>query len=154
MKRYQQNAGQFVQWFRFNKDATTSDPIYDVGPLRAWYPAITLPVLLGEYKRANKNFDDDGLFPVDTATLIFSYNTFFHTGMPDPDPTFENHLNDRFAFDGSLFSAASFFPQGRVADYFLTVSVNAIQVSAAEMAEDGSIPIFSGYVLAPDSTVI
>jgi hypothetical protein len=77
MADYQLQTGQWVQWFRFNKTATTSHPVYDVGPQRMWYPAITLPVLLGDYNRAPQNFDDDGLYRIDRAHLIFSYFAFF-----------------------------------------------------------------------------
>jgi hypothetical protein len=150
MWEYQRQIGQWACWFRFNKAATTVMPIYDTGPQRAWFNPVTLPVHLGEYRRAGENFNDDGLYLVDTLHLIFSYDAFFHTGMPDPDLTGQNHQNDRVAFDGRLFSVSTFYPRGRVADYFLTISVDAIEVAQSELNEDVDIPIFAPYITVPD----
>jgi hypothetical protein len=132
----------------FNPQETTSHPVYGTGPQRAWNTPITLPCQIGEYNRAQKNFDDDGLYLVDHVKLIFSYNAFFTTAMPDPDPNNQNHLNDRVGYDGKLFSVASFLPRGRVAAYFLTVSVDLIQVAQEEINEDVVPGMFDQYILA------
>jgi hypothetical protein len=151
MAEYQLDVGQWVQWYRFNKNATTSHPVYDTGPERAWYPAITLPVYMAEYVRADQNFDDDGLHRVDRAHLIFSYFAFFQTTMQDPDPTGQDHVNDRVLFDGSLFSVDAFNPRGRVADQFLTVSVDLRQVAQSELDEDFLTSQFPTSTAVPDS---
>ena len=148
MKDYQYQTGQFVQWFRFDVADTTSDPVYGTGPQRQWYPAVTVPVMLGEYQRAPKNFDDDGLYLVDQGHLIISYFAFFSSTIVDPDPTGQNHLNDRVGFDGHLFSVASFLPRGRVADYFLTISVDLIEVAQEELIEDVVPSMFQPYIVA------
>jgi len=145
MFEYQLSAGQWVQWFRFNLGATTANPVYDTGPQRAWYPPITLPVLLAEWERAPKNYDDDGLYRVDQIQLVVSYGAFFSTAMPDPDPTGEDHVNDRLAFAGVLYSVGSFLPKGRVADNFLTISVTAMQVKQEELDEDVEAAMFAPY---------
>ena len=147
MKEYQLHVGQWVHWFRFNKGATTAHPIYDTGPQRVWYPAITLPVLIGEYSRAPQNFDDDGLYLIDRVHLIFSYDAFFHTTMLDPDPSGQDHLNDRVGFDGHLFSVDLFIPRGRVASHFLTISVDLTEVGQADLDEDRPDSMFSPYLV-------
>lgn len=150
MKFYQLEAGQWVNWFRFNQSATTSDPTYDTGPQRAWYPPIKIPVIIGEYERAGKNYDDDGLYQVDRMYCIINYFAFFSTGMPDPDPTGQNHVNDRVGYDGHLFSLSGFLPRGRTASYFLTISVDMIEIGQAELYEDVAIPMFASYLTVPD----
>lgn len=153
MKEMQILQGQWAQWFRFNKAATTSHPVYDTGPQRVWFPSISLPVYLGEYMRAAQNFDDDGLYQTDRLHLIFSYNAFFTTGMQDPDPNNFDHVNDRVGFDGRLFSVNSFYPRGRVAGQFLTVSADCLEVGQADLAEDvDTAGLFMGYVTVPDAT--
>jgi hypothetical protein len=104
-------------------------------------------VLIGEYHRAEKNSDDDGLYLVDTARLVLSYNAFFSSTIQDPDPNGQDHVNDRVGFDGRLFGITSFLPEGRVASFFLTITVDLIQITQADMNIDGSIEMFSGYVL-------
>jgi hypothetical protein len=148
MKIAQLEQGQWVWWFRFNKAATASHPVYETGPERVWYPPIKMPVWLGEYRRAAQNFDDDGLYLIDRTHLIFSYDAFFHTTMPDPDPSLQDHLNDRVAYDGQLFNCDMFLPRGRVGDYFLTVSVDLTAVADSELAEDADNSVFAPY-LAP-----
>lgn len=148
MKEYQFHVGQWVSWFRFNKAGTTVHPVYDTGPQRAWYPAITLPVLSLEYERAAQNFDDDGLYQVDRAHLVVSYDQFFHTTMLDPDPNGADHVNDRVGADGRLFSVDSFLPRGRVAAHFLTISIDLTEVAAEELAEDVAVDMFSRYTSA------
>jgi hypothetical protein len=148
MKRYQEETGEWVQWFRFNVNATTSDPTYATAPQRAWYSPVTVPVLLGEYQRASKNFDDDGMYLVDRMHGILSYDQFFGSQILDPDPYGMNHLNDRIGFDGRLFGLTSFMPRGRVASYFLTISIDMVQLTAEDLASDAAIPMFSQYVIA------
>lgn len=148
MKRYQEETGEWVQWFVFNSTATTSDPTYSTGPQRAWYPPITVPVILGEYERASKNFDDDGLYLVDQVHGVMSYFAFFSSTIIDPDTKGQNHLNDRVAFDGRLFTVTSFIPRGRVASYFLTISFDLIEVTAEDLAEDAAIAQFAPYITA------
>lgn len=145
MKQYQLQVGQWVAWFRQNESATTAHPIYDTGPQRAWYNPISLPVLLIEPLRARRNFDDDGLYLVDHVHIILSYDAFFHTGMPDPDPNGIDHLGDRVAFGGKLYTVIAFLPQGWVADYPLTISADAVQVKQEEMDEDAEVAMFAPY---------
>lgn len=145
MKEYQRQVGQWAQWFRFNKAGTTGHPVYDTGPQRAWYPPITVPVMIGEYTRAGQNFDDDGLYLVDRVHFVISKSAFFHTTMPDPDPSGQDHLNDRLGFDGVLFSVDSFLPRGRVASYFWTISVDASEVMQEDMDEDVATSMFAPY---------
>lgn len=146
MRRQQLRQGEWMTWFRFHPEATTSDPVYGTGPQRAWYNGVVVPVWLGEYNRAGKNFDDDGLYLIDKVHGIMSYDAFFHTAMPDPDPSNQDHVNDRVAYDGRLFSVASFTPEGRVASYFLTISFDLIEVAQEELREDQPIPMFAPYI--------
>lgn len=148
IKQQQLLQGEWMVWFRFNPQGTTSDPVYGTGPQRAWYPGVTVPVYIGEYRRASKNFDDDGLYLVDHVHGILSYDAFFHTAMPDPDPNAQDHLNDRVAYDGHLFSVASFTPDGRVASHFLTISFDLIEVGTEELREDTPISMFAPYLTA------
>lgn len=145
MKRYQLQAGQWAHWFRFNSAATTAHPVYDTGPQRIWYPPVTIPVFAGEYVRASQNYDDDGLYLIDRTHLIMSYNAFFESLIPDPDPTGQDHLNDRVGFDGHLFGVDAFIPRGRVASYFFTISVNLVPVTQGDLDEDSAAEMFVGY---------
>ena len=150
MKQAQLGQGEWVHWFRYNQAASTSHPIYDTGPLRQWYPPITIPVWLGEYERAGRTQDDDGLYLVDRVHVIMSYDAFFHSTLPDPDPYGNDHLRDRVAYDGHLFRVDNFLPKGRVASYFLTISIDLSEVAQSEMAEDGTISQFAPYLNVPD----
>lgn len=149
MKEYQRQVGQWAHWFRFNLAATTAHPVYDVGPQRVWYPPITVPVMIGEYGRAGQNFDDDGLYRLDSVHFVISKSAFFHTTMPDPDETGADHVNDRVGFDGTLFSVDSFQPRGRVAGYFWTISVDAHEVAQEDLDEDAADPMFAPYIVGP-----
>lgn len=147
MNYAQLDQGQWVEWFRFNAAGTTSDPTYDTGPGRLWYPAITIPVWLGEFERQSKNFDDDGLYLVNTVHGIMSYYSFFSSTILDPDPTGQNHLNDRVGYDGTLFGISSFIPRGRVASYFYTISFDMIEIMAEDLAEDATNSLWAPYTV-------
>lgn len=148
MFRYGYETGQYVLWFRFNKSATTSHPVYDTGPQRAWYPAVTIPVLVAEYQRAGQNFDDDALYLVDHVHGVMSYKAFFQAPIADPDTLGQNHVNDRVAVDGRLFSVTRFLPQGRVASSFLTISFDLTMVTQEDLDEDVAEPMFEPYRVA------
>jgi hypothetical protein len=148
MKQYQVDVGEWVQWFRYNQAASTSHPVYSTGPNRQWYPPITLPVVIGEYQRARRNRDDDGLYQVDRVHAICSYDAFFHTTMPDPDPNGADHVKDRVAFDGKLFSVEAFSPAGRVASYFLTISIDLVEVALEDLDEDFALSMWQQYISA------
>ena len=149
MKEYQTDVGQWVSWFRFNPTATTSDPVYGTGPQRAWYNPVTVPVIIGEFQRPPLNIDDDGLYLVNQAHLIIDFNAFMQSTLVDPDSTGVNHLRDRVGFDNHLFTVSGFYPRGRVADYFLTISVDLVEVTQSSLYEDSAIPMFQGYLNAP-----
>jgi hypothetical protein len=145
---YQLNAGQWVQWFQFNPAATTAHPIYDTGPQRAWNTGVTVPVLEGIYTRAEQNFDQDGLYLVDSVRLIISYKAYLQALLKDPDSTGMDHLNDRVVFDNHLFSVDSFVPRGRIASYFLTISVDLTEVAQEELDEDNDTGMWDSYIVA------
>jgi hypothetical protein len=107
-----------------------------------------MPMMIGEYDRAGRNTDDDGLYQVDTVHVIIDYFAFFSSGIVDPDPTGQDHVNDRVAFDGHLFDVMSFLPRGRVASYFMTISVDLNEVAAEDLAEDQAAPQFAPYLTA------
>ena len=147
MDRYQQQTGEWVAWFRFDQADTTSHPTYSTGPQRVWYPAVTVPVVIAEDIRASKNFDDDGLYLIDQLHLVVSYSAFIHSMIPDSDPTGQDHLNDRIGFDNKLFSVNSFVPRGRVANSYLTISVDCREVAQEDLNEDVLVSMFQPYVV-------
>lgn len=151
MERAQLDQGEWVQWFRYLPNQSTSDPTYGTGPQRAWANPVSVPVWIGEYERAGRNQDGDGLYQVDHFHGILSYRFFFSSNIPDPDPNFQNHVNDRVGFDGKLFYLTSFLPRGRVASYFLTISFDATQLALEEFTEDADLnpTLFDQYILAP-----
>jgi hypothetical protein len=148
MKHYQYETGQWVQWFRFNQPATTSDPVYGTGPQRVWFPSVTVPCYISEYQRSGQNFDDQGLYLVDRLHLIISYSAWWHTNMPDPDPFRQDHTNDRVGYSSTLFAVDTFYPQGKVGNSFLTISCDLREVAAEEMLEDVPVPMFAEYFTA------
>jgi hypothetical protein len=147
MAAYQNYAGQWVQWFRLNKSATISDPMFGTGPGRVWYTPVIVPVIDARIIRPPRNFDDDGLYLVDRAHLVLSYRAFFNTVLPDPDTDGKNHYGDRAGLDGVLYTVTDFIPQGRIASNFLTISVDLIQVAYSELNEDVVAPMFAGYAV-------
>jgi hypothetical protein len=147
MDRYQQQTGEWVAWFRYNQAGSTSHPTYDVGPQRAWFPPVTVPVVIAEDVRQGQNFDDDGLYLLDYLHLVISYSAFAHSMIPDPDPQSQNHLNDRVGFDGKLFSVNTFIPRGRVANAYLTISCDCREVASEDLDEDVLESMFAPYVV-------
>ena len=148
MREYTGQVGQDLAWFRFNPNLTTSHPVYDVGPQRVWYNPVTVPALIGQYIRPSKNLDADGLYLAAQAHGTISYEAFVASGIPDPDPSEENHLNDRVGFDGHLFTVMEFTPVGRVASAFLTIAFVLHEVDRAIYEEDAAVPMFAPYITA------
>ncbi len=147
MNRYQQQTGEWVQWFRFDQVDTTSHPTYSTGPNRVWYPPVTVPVVIAEDVRAGQNFDDDGLYLLDRLHLVISYSAFIHAMIPDADPLNQDHLNDRIGFDNKLFSVNTFVPRGRVAAQYLTISVDCQELAQEDLNEDVLATMFQPYVI-------
>lgn len=149
MKGYQYDIGQWVQWFRFNKPATTSDPVYGTGPQRVWYDPVTVPCFISESQRASQNFSDDGLYLINRLHLIISYDAWWGSNMPDPDPYRQNHTNDRVGYQHTLYGVDSFYPQGKVGNNFLTISCDLREVALEEYQEDYGTTMFADYITGP-----
>lgn len=122
--------------------APFDDDLYDEGGIqlgggttRRWGKGKTIPVYQAILTEGERQYGDTGTYAVDTLLLIVNYKVLVRHGITDPTDR-GMHYNDRIEYDGRLFSVTHFYPQGRIADSIITVTVSATEVKEDERRND------------------
>ena len=152
-KDLREPAGTTVQWYVWNKDGSSIDPIYDVGAVdgvgRQWYDPVEIPVVRAVIKQGQTNLVQEGFYNADRIHLTVERDVMMSL-IPDlfdnPDP-----LNrDRFIWKGEVFRPLISQEAGIVLNRFTILSFDAQQVMPEEMVND---PQFQEYA-SPGNTPV
>jgi len=143
----QRDTGITVDWWFFDRKNSQIDPIYDEGAYGGglrWRGPFTMPVVQASRQEGVRRDQEVGFYTVDTATLVMSYRQALDSGLiAAPDVT-NQHLKDRFVWDGRVWSPDSIQVSGLLGQggTRATVIVRATQVKPDEMLND---PDFQRY---------
>ena len=138
-------AGTTVMWYVWDLDASSIDPVYDVGAAdgvgRQWREPVEIPVVKAIVKQGQTNMIQQGFYNADRLHLTLDRDQMMQY-IPDvldnPDP-----LNrDRFVWKGQVYRPIISQEQGIVLERFTIISFDAQQVMPEELVND---PQFQAY---------
>lgn len=147
----QRPVGTTAEWYVFDPDNTRVDSVYDVGSSdgagRRWRGPYELPVIRAVIKQGNVPTSDKGYYNADTLHLTINAEDIEKVspgvvGHPD----LQNR--GRLIWLGEVFRPLKVQQTGVVADRFILVSVECIQVTSDELIND---PQFYKYAKPSDS---
>lgn len=125
----QKEWGTFVEWYRFNEDASLADDLYDVGAPRRWHPPLRVPVLWVIRREGVDTYDQDGLYTSDTLQVAVAKHVMrdkLH--WVNLDLAVRDYLRDRIRFEGVVFTVSSFQLEGQLLDRDTIIGINANKV--------------------------
>lgn len=135
--------GQYVDWYLFDPEDSTSDPIYDVGSPaggRVWRGPVRVPIVNGFIFQDEQYQSDRGFYTVDTLRIVINFDDVIRH-VPGLDEQPDQHLLDRIEFRGSVFQPTRVFPKGQVGYEYMGLLVEAIQVKPEEQVNDLYNPV-------------
>lgn len=150
MKEFQNEVGYTVQWYKFNKPATTLDSIYDEGNVmstsggRRWYPPIPMPFISILRREGTESQTETGFYTTDTIHLVGTSDQLRKAGLTGLDTDTDDPLLDRFIFNGVVFSPVSIQVEAHIENRYHTIGLDAKEVDPAELIDD---PDFAKYAL-------
>lgn len=128
----------FVDWWRYSKDSSSIDPIYDVGDYdggRVWKPPVRLRIIRQTVNQGPVYPNDRGFYTQDDMTFIVNEREF-RSKLPhipyEPDP----FLKDRITWRGKVFHPFLVNPRAHLYNTAVTVAINATQVNPEELVND------------------
>lgn len=133
-------AGQWVDWWVFDEDASSKDPIYDTASQdspqgRVWQRPIRIPCLGARVLQGQTHHDDRGFYNIDQLSLTIDMRTVWRL-LPSLPNGADAHIRDRVVFRGQVYSPYQVWSRGQVFDKYTVLSVSLIQVKTDEMVND------------------
>lgn len=142
--------GQVVLWHVFDREASVVDPIYDVGSQdpgsvtgREWKKPIVVPVLSVIRTEGNEQDQERGSYTTDSIHVVISYDQATKVGMVDLDRHADRRLNDRFVWNGVVYSPTRVQARGLVRHQHTVVGVDALQVNSEELVNDADFVLYA-----------
>lgn len=150
LRGWQSLTGDFVDYYRFQRDESSVDPVYDeaVGGGRVYQGPIQLPCLhVVHTQGSGLAGDTEGFYSTDSLRATCAFRQFVRTGLTMPDLRDERYLRDRAVYDEKVFRITRLVALGQIQRVDLIIGIEALQVNADEMADDAQ---FQAYSVDPD----
>lgn len=141
--------GQVVLWYMFDREASVVDPIYDVGSQssggtgREWKAPITVPALSVIRTEGAEQDQERGSYTTDSVHVVLSYEQAVRVGMVNLDRFADRRLNDRFVWNGVVYSPTRVQARGLVRHQHTVVGVDALQVNSEELVNDADFVLYA-----------
>lgn len=150
LRGWQSSTGDFLDYWRFERDESTSDPVYDegTGGGRVYLGPIQLPCLHVVHTQGSGLAGETmGFYSTDTLAATLSFVQFERTGLSIPDLRNERYLRDRATYDDKVFRITRISILGQIQRADLIIGLEGLQVNADELADDAQ---FRPYSVDPD----
>lgn len=152
LRGWQSQVGDRVDYYRFQRELSQVDPVYDegTGAGRAYLGPIVVPVLhVMHVQGDNRAGGTVGFYSSDVLRATVAFRQFTRTGLSVPDLRDEEYLRDRCVYDGKVFRLTSIRSLGQVQRADLILALEAVQVNADELADDAQ---FAAWAVDPDNS--
>lgn len=152
LRAWQSQVGDQVGYYRFLRELSEVDPVYDegTGAGKQYLGPIVVPVLHVVHTQGdNRGGGAVGFYSSDTLQATAAFRQFTRTGLSVPDLRDERYLKDRLVYDGKVFRVTRILSLGQVQRADLILGIEALQVNADELADD---PQFAAWSVDPDNS--
>ena len=150
LRGWQSSTGDFLDYWRFERDESSSDPVYDegTGGGKVYLGPIQLPCLHVVHTQGSGLAGETmGFYSTDTLAATLSFVQFERTGLAIPDLRNERYLRDRATYDEKVFRITRISILGQIQRADLIIGLEGLQVNADELADDAQ---FQPYAVDPD----
>jgi hypothetical protein len=139
LRGYQSVAGDVVEYWRFHKELSSTDPVYDeaTGLGKIFHGPFTLPVLHVVHLQGDDLAGEtQGFYTNDTLRASAGFRQLARTGLTRLDIRTNAYLRDRIVYDEKVFRITRMTALGQIRRADLIVAIEATQVKADELVDD------------------
>lgn len=148
----QREVGTYVDWYRFDPDASNSHDVYDVGESRVWKAPFKVPVVTANRVEGRDRRTDYGLYTNDRLHLTFTFRVAQQVGIEDIERNTEAYLKDRVVYEGVVFTPRVAQIQGTLLKTDTIIGLDLQEVDPEEMVYDGAQFLDFAAYGDPDTT--
>jgi hypothetical protein len=138
MVAWSQNYGDWVDYYRFDRDRTTWDDLYNevTGTGRSYQNPIRLSCLHVTFLVGENEWDEKGFYMSDALRATIPYNVYTQSGMVLADINTGEYMNDRLMYKTKVYRITQINESGQIQERPTVVSIDALQLKSDEMVED------------------
>lgn len=144
----QEFIGQNIPWYRFDRENSVVDPIYDVGADtggRRFKRPFILPVVGVDLEEGVEVNTGQGQYLTDVAHLVVSYDQAEKAGLRKMKTNWRMFLGDRFVYLDTVFQVRNIQVRGPVGDHFYEVlGIDGWRVNPEELINDPDFAKYAG----------
>lgn len=137
----QEFIGQNIPYYRFDRENSVVDPIYDVGGTgegggRKFKRPLTLPVISAGLEEGVEVNAGQGQYTTDICHLVVSYEQAEKAGLRKMKTNWRMYLGDRFIYLDTVFQVRNIQVRGPVGNRYEVLGIDGWQVNAEELVND------------------
>lgn len=135
----QEFVGQLIPYYRFDREASVVDPIYDVGGAgggRRFKEPFLLPTLSAGLEEGVEINTGQGQYTTDICHLVVSYDQAEKAGLRKMKTNWRTFLGDRFIYLDTVFQVRNIQVRGPVGTQYEVLGIDGWQVNAEELIND------------------
>lgn len=151
LRGYQSVAGDVLEYWRFHRELSTMDAVYDeaTGYGKVYHGPFTVPVLHVVHLQGDDLAGgDQGFYTDDTLTATAGFRMLARTGLTRLDIRTNQFLRDRLVYDEKVFRITRMTALGQIRRADLVVAIDATQVKADELVDDAQ---FAAWAVDPNA---
>lgn len=146
LEGWQNNFGTTIQYYRFEKELSGEDDIYDEssGLGKMYKHPIPLPVLSAYHGEGAVQQTTQGQYEVDTAHIRCSYDQIRKAGLTSLDLATQSYRSDRFIYDNIVFRVTQITIIGQIRGRDVIAAIEGVQVKPDELVNDSQFDRWAG----------
>lgn len=151
LRGYQSTAGDLVDYWRFHRELSIEDPVYDEGTSvgRVFHGPFTVPVLHVVHTQGDDTIGGtQGFYTNDTLQVSAGWRQLARVGLTRTDVRTNGYLRDRITYDEKVFRITRMTALGQIRRADLIVAIEATQMKADELVDDAQ---FAAYAVDPNA---
>jgi len=151
LRGYQGIAGDQILYYRFHRELSVEDPVYDEGASvgRVFHGPFSVPVLHVVHRQGDDRAGGtQGFYTVDSLQVTAGFRQLARVGLSRTDVRTNGYLRDRIVYDEKVWAITQMLALGQVRRADLVVAISATQMKADELVDDAQ---FAAYAVDPNA---
>ena len=153
--------GNVIEWWFYDEENTTIDPIYDTADNssggRIWIGPTMVPVINTTIIQGNTAQNDRGFYNTDLLKITinidmvedhrrhYGKNARTYPNLTQMEINPDVYLRDRVVFRNEVWEPTQVSPLGLITDRYTVMSITCNQVNAEEMVNDPQFQQYANY---------
>lgn len=155
---WQRRTGDFVDWFRFDRQDSTMDDVYDEGDGagKVYNGPYRIPVMHVTHEEGRNLDTDTGFYFDDSLHITAAFDQVRETGLTEMEIKTQKYLKDRVIYDHRVFRIVRIEVLGQVRKQDIILSIDAVHVKPDELVNDTQFAEFAAndFGTTPHNTTL